>query len=101
MFSDKQFITSKKDCFVSKGEVVDQQSNLKMREGHIIDFPRQAGVYHLDLKAYAMGGAYRIYKKVEFKVSDCSVNVISDPDGVWPGTFYVPKTTIPVNAEND
>ena len=74
-----------------------------MREGYIIDFPSVDAVYHLNLKAYAKGGpgaASRIYKKVEFKVSDCSVNAITDPDSVWPGTFNVPKTTDNVIAKN-
>ena len=34
-----------------------------------------------------------IFYDIVLKVIDCSTNAITDPNGIWPLTRYVPKVT--------
>lgn len=86
-FSSDQFTTKNKDCPVYRGELVstnDPNLQMELEEGYMLKFPAVGATYNFTLRAFARGEKTMLYEFVEFKVSDCSTNTITDPNGVWP-----------------
>ena len=75
---------------------------MELEEGYIFRFSAFGATYNFTLRVFARGEKTMLYEFVEFKVSDCSSNTITDPNGVWPASISVPKIyeNLVVNDKN-